>query len=94
MIKKTFNRAKVNTLRKSTKSISSSRKEYQFTIAVISYNIFFLILNFPRSLYFIMYDVNLYSGAFNGNPMFSAIYSVLNAVTSNLATCVQTFSFL
>ena len=91
MIKKTFNRAKVNITRKLT---NLTRKEYQFTIAVIAYDIFFLFLNFPRSLYFIMYDVNLYSGAFNGNSLFSAIYSVFNAVTSNLATFVQTFSFV
>ena len=91
MIKKACNRAKVSTMRKSTKS---HKKEYQFTVAVIAYDIFFLILNFPRSLYFIMYDVNLYSGAFNGNALFSANYSIFNAVTSNLATFIQTFSFL
>ena len=91
MIKKTFNRAKVSIARKLT---NSTRKEYQFTIAVIAYDIFFIALNFPRSLYFIFYDVNLYSGAFDGNPLFSAIYSVINAVTSNFAIFVQTFSFL
>jgi hypothetical protein len=91
MIKKACNRAKVSTMRKST---NLTRKEYQFTVAVIAYDIFFLLLNFPRSLYFIMYDVNLYSGAFDGNPIFSANYSIFNAVTSNLVTFIQTFSFL
>ena len=91
MVKKTFDKSRVAFKRSST---NLSRKEYQFTVAVIAYDIFFLILNFPRSIYFIMYDVNLYSGAFNGNPLFSANYSVLNAVTSNLATFVQTFSFV
>ena len=91
MIKKTFNRAKVSIARKIT---NSTRKEYQFTLAVIAYDIFFIALNFPRSLYFIFYDVNLYSGALDGNPLFSAIYSVINTVTSNFAIFVQTFSFL
>ena len=93
MIKKTFNKARVLASIKRS-STNLSRKEYQFTIAVIAYDIFFLILNFPRSIYFIMYDVNLYSGAFYGNPLFSANYSLLNAVTSNIATFVQTFSFV
>ena len=91
LIKKTFNRAKVNTIRNSTKS---TRKEHQFTIAVIAYDMFFIIFNFPRSIYFVFYDVNLYSGAMDGNPVFSASYSIVNAATSNLAIFVQTFSFL
>ena len=91
MVKKAFEKAKIALKRSST---NLTRKEYQFTVAVVAYDIFFLILNFPRSLYFIMYDVNLYSGAFNGNALFSANYSVFNAVTSNIATLVQTFSFL
>lgn len=92
MIQKTLKFIKAS--RNRSHSAYLSLKEYQFTIAVIAYDIFFLVLNFPRSLYFILYDVNLYSQAFNGNPTFSAIYTFYNAITSNIATSVQTLSFL
>ena len=75
-------------------SVHLTRKEYQFTVAVIAYDVFFLVFNFPMSLYYIFYDVNLYSGAFVGNPLFSASYTFVNAITSNLTPFVQTYSFL
>ena len=94
MIKKTISyRSRINKL-KSVHLPSQVRHEYQFTIAVIAYDVFFLVFNFPRSLYLTFYDVNLYSGAFDGNPLFLAMYSVINAVATNFATFVQAYSFL
>ena len=80
---------------KSSKSKQSStmRRENQFTIAVMSYDVYFLLFNFPVSIYYIMYDINLYSGAFTGaDAVFSASYNLANGITSNLSFCVQTLS--
>lgn len=94
MIRKTVSyRSRIKKL-KTSHLTSQVRNEYQFTIAVIAYDVFFLVFNFPRSLYLTFYDVNLYSGAFDGNPLFSAIYSLINAVATNFATFVQAYSFL
>lgn len=89
MIRKLFN----NT-RTTFKQNSLSRKEYQFTLAVMAYDAYFFILNAPLSIYYIMYDINLYSDALKGDDLvFNAAYSVSGAVTSNFSFLVQTFSF-
>lgn len=69
-------------------------KEYQFTLAVVAYDVYFLILNFPMSVYYIMYDVNLYSGALKGpDASFAASYALANNVTGMISNLVQTLSF-
>ena len=52
---------------------SVSRKESQFTFAVISFDVFYFFLGFPQSLYFTFYDINFYSGHF-----FIILYSILD----------------
>lgn len=79
--------------RETFKQSSFSRKEYQFTVSVLAYDAYFFILNSPHSLYYILYDVNLYSGALNRDPLMAASYSLANSLTAVLAFCVQTFSF-
>lgn len=71
---------------------SISRREYQFTVSVMAYDLYFFICNFPMSIYYIFYDVNSYSGAL-ADQLFSAKYSLVNAVVTNLALFQQTFSF-
>lgn len=70
-----------------------TRKEYQFTLAVIAYDVYFFVLNFPISIYYILYDLNQYSGNLRCDSMLSAKYTFFGAITSNLAVCIQTFSF-
>ena len=68
---------------------ANSRKETQFTLAVIASNAYFLILNLPLSLFYIFYDilfVFLYSSFFDK-------YLLANAIINDIAACEQTFSF-
>lgn len=70
-----------------------SRKEYHFTLAVISFDIYFFVVNLPLSIYYILYDINLYSGAFNNNQLFMSSYNLASTVAQNCAFCAQIFSF-
>ena len=72
---------------------AKTRKEYIFTISVIANDVFFLLFDLPVSIYYILYDINLYSGAFNDNPAFTAGYNVFGVVTKDFAFYVQSFSF-
>ena len=79
--------------RSTFKQNSLSRKEYQFTITVMAYDAYFLFLNFPVSVYYIMYDINLYSGALRGDPVMNAGYNLYNGIVVNLSFCVQVLTF-
>ena len=69
---------------------SLKRKEYQFTIAVMAYSVYFFVLNFPLAVFYIFYDVNLYNGALNGD--FGTTYTFLNNIFINLSYCIQPLS--
>lgn len=86
MIRKIFSKKRLTTNQSSQK-----RKEYQFTIAVMAYNVYFFVFNFPFALFYIFNDVNLYNGALIGD--FGAIYSFLNFVFLNLTLCQPALSF-
>lgn len=90
MIRKISKNNRSNMLNQTT---TLSRKETHFTVAVIAFDVYFFILNFPISLFYIFYDVNLYSGAFKGNALFHAYFSLANNVTADISFCEQTFSF-
>lgn len=75
-------------------SYSMSRRELQFTLAVIAYDIYFFFFNFPLSIYYIMVDINTYSGVINTDPVFKASYSVASAITASISFCVQAFSII
>ena len=75
------------------KQTNLAQKETHFTFAVIAYDIYFLVFNFPLSVFYIMYDINLYNGAIAGDAVFSASYNVFSFTAANFAFCVQTFSF-
>lgn len=79
--------------RAALRQTSKTRKEYIFTISVMANDVFFLIFDLPVSIYYILYDVNLYSGAFNNDAAFSAGYNVFGVVTKDFAFYVQSFSF-
>ena len=68
-----------------------SRKERQFTIAVIAFDVFFFVVNLPLSLFHIFFDVNYLSGHFNLD-LFQAKYILVAVITNNLALCEQSFS--
>ena len=88
MIRKIFNKN-----RSSFKQSSLCRKESQFTIAVMSFDAYFFILNFPLSVFYIFYDVHFYSGELSSNAEYAALYNLLLNVMVNFSFCVQTFSF-
>ena len=71
----------------------ASKKEHLFTISVMIQDAYILLLVTPVSIYYILYDINLFSGAFNRNPVFTAAYNVFGNVTKDFAFYVQTFSF-
>lgn len=79
MIQKIYSSSKIL----SNRSSSVSRKEHQFTRAVIAFDSYFFILNFPLSLYYIFNDVNSYSGALKGD-LFVASYSLAGAIAGNM----------
>lgn len=72
---------------------SRSRKEYQFTISVLSVDIIFFITKFPLSVYYIYYDIELYSNALSSDPLFGAIINLIYSVILNLSFFDMTFSF-
>lgn len=88
MIRKIFHNS-----RKTFRQNSLSRKELQFTIAVIAFDGYFFILAFPLSVFYIIYDVNYYSGMFTINPEFGAYYNMILNLIINVSVFVPTFSF-
>ena len=72
---------------------SNARKEHHFTRSVIANDAFFLLFHLPNSIYFILNDINLYSGAFNGDPLFAANYKLFGNIARNFSLFFQTFSF-
>ena len=70
------------------------KKEFQFTVAVIAYDVYFFVLNFPLSIYYIFFDLNEILGSLaDSQTDFSASYSLVSAITNSLSLCVQTLSF-
>ena len=86
MLRKIFSKNRLTYNQSSLKG-----KEYQFTIAVMAFSVYFFVLNFPLALFYIFNDVNLYNGALNGD--FAATYSFMNSLCLNIAFCQQTLSF-
>lgn len=72
---------------------SNVRKEHHFTISVMANDAFYLLLALPLSVYFILYDINLYSGALNGNALFAAKYMLFSNISKAAALSNQSFSF-
>lgn len=92
-----FNLIMIHKIYKSSKIIikqtSNTRKEHQFTRAVIAFDSYFFLLNFPLSLFYIFSDINSYSGALDGDKLFAANYSLVGAIAGNISFCEQTLSF-
>ena len=93
-----FNIIMIRKIIKSNKNLShqrslGSRKESQFTFAVVAFDVSYFLLSFPNSLFLIFYDINFYSRNFFNNFIFHAKYVVVSSVTGNLSLCEQTFSF-
>lgn len=92
-----FNTIMIRRILKNNRNISnqtaSNRKENQFTVAVIAFDVYFFILNFPLSLFFVFFDINLYSNALQGDKLFNAYYNLIYTITFDISFCKQTFSF-
>ena len=71
---------------------SLSHKENQFTRVVMAYSVYFFILHFPHSFYYIMCNINLFSDGLKSDPLMAASYSLARVITGTLAFFVQIFS--
>ena len=89
MIRKIFKNKRIV----SNQSSAISRKETQFTLTVIASNIYFLVLNFPYTVFYIFYDVYLYNGTFDVEILLYRKYLLVNGIFSDVSFFVQTFSF-
>ena len=93
-----FNIIMIRKIIEKSKSMSHqsplSQKESHFTMSVIAFDVYSFILNFPLSLFFIFYDINLYLNSFQGNKLFHAYYNIIFNITHDISFCKQTFSFL
>lgn len=70
------------------------RKEHQFTVSVMSFDFLFILTHFPLSVFYIVYDVKLYSNGFqNEDPSVATIYFLVLNVLSNWSLLNQTFAF-
>ena len=89
-----FNIAMIRHIVKKKRNFSSrqSRKESQFTFAVIAYNFYFFVLNSPLSIYYILNDINLNSIVSKESLLYS-FFNLAYIFTADLAFCEQTFSF-
>ena len=79
--------------RNASRQSSNARKEHHFTVSVIANDGFFLLFHLPVSIYFILYDINLYSGALNGDPLFAVNYKLFENVAKDFSLSIQTFTF-
>jgi hypothetical protein len=79
--------------RSSLTQTAISRKEHQFTIMVISFDLIFFFSNLPLALYYIFYNINLYLGTFTNNTLFRTQYTLVISATLALSFFDQTFAF-
>ena len=84
--------SKSSTVRSTTESASNRRKERQFTIAAMLCNVLFFFTNFPLAIFYIVYDINLYSGVFKSNSTVATVYTFYMNVCINVSFFVQTLS--
>lgn len=67
-----------------------SGKEYQFTMAVISYDVYFIAINFPVSVYYVVKDGFL--NQFDSNPLLAAYFNLVDSILVSFAYYEQTYS--
>ena len=65
-------------------------KEYQFTLAVISYDVYFIAINFPVSVYYVVKDGFL--DQFASNPLLAAYFNLVDSILVSFAYYEQTYS--
>lgn len=89
MIKKIVGNAR------SFKQSSLSKKEYQFTLTVMSFDVLFFIANFPLSVFYIIDDINKYSGSnvYTIYLVYSAQMSFIGGIASYFTYIEQCSSF-
>lgn len=77
----------------SSKQASFSQKEHDFTIAVLAYDVFFLITSLPITIYLIVNSFLAYSGVLKSDPVLAAGYSIFYGVVLNFSHCKQSLMF-
>lgn len=77
----------------SSKRMSFSQKEHDFTIAVLAYDVFFLITSLPITVYLIVNSVLAYSGVLKSDPVLAAGYNLFYGVVLNFSHCKQALMF-
>jgi hypothetical protein len=80
-----------NKLKAVRQHTSLNKKENQFTFAVMAYDVYFFEVNSPLAIFYIFYDVNLYTDALTGD--YGAMYNLLYFIFANLSFLQQTLSF-
>jgi hypothetical protein len=73
---------------------SLSRKEYQFTLAVMAYNIYFFVFNFPLSVWYILNSITTYLDSYRNDSVGAAKFNFIGNLTIGLADFIQTFSII
>ena len=68
------------------------KKEHYFTVAVISCTVLFFISKFPLSIYYISYDINLFSGNFKIDQTLNTMFSLYFNLLVSLSYFNLTFS--
>lgn len=79
--------------RVSLRQTAESRKENSFTMAVISYDVFFFITSLPVSIFLVINDVYDYSGWLNTNPILRANFSLYFGITLSFSYGKQFLTF-
>lgn len=75
------------------KGTTRRRGEHHFTMAVISFDVIFFLTHFPLSIFYILYDIKLYSNDFQTDAYSAAVYNLVFNVVINVSLLDQMFSF-
>lgn len=71
---------------------SHTQNNRHLTIAVVSFSVIFFITHFPISVFFIIYDIKLYSAVFQTDQMTAALYNLPMNVIINFSLLDQVLS--
>ena len=82
--------------RRASKVVHNStikRKEHHFTIAVMSCNVLFFLSKFPLSVFYVFYDLNLYTGNFKKDQTLSDVFNFYMNIFVSISFLDLTLSF-
>lgn len=70
-----------------------SQREIQFTKSVVAYNVFFSICSFPITIYLILNNIYLYSGAYKSDLVLAAAYNLFFNIVLSFSHCKAYLTF-